>query len=154
MEDRHTTGGRAHPYSQYRLEYETKFRALADAELTTAFNSGTCIDAWNFARAALADALFAEFERRGFDWSVIGNEQVRSLKYCVLLVDKTFYRLTSFEYSFVQSLLERYFQSQRCIHQKSLVELVAFDDSTILYRLTGNTEIMRISVKDVVLKVR
>ncbi|MFM9007401.1 MAG: hypothetical protein ACKORE_02340, partial [Bacteroidota bacterium] len=136
-ENINNTNGKHHPYTHYLQEYEARFRSLSDAELTAAFNSATGIRAWNFARAAQMDALIEEFERRRLDWSVIGNEHARSLKYCVFLIGKSFYRLTSVDYCAVHELLERYLNHNSRTKNLTSVELLAYDNSTILYRLKG-----------------
>ncbi len=61
---------------------------MSDAELVEAFNKDVGNPGWVSARAAYWTALRDEFDRRGFDYSSVGNAAEISLATKVKLIDK------------------------------------------------------------------
>ena len=72
-------------YKQYKKE----FKSLTDEELIELFNEEAGKQGWTSSRASFIAALHHEFNRRGFDYSAIGNSVSLSIKHKIKLVGKT-----------------------------------------------------------------
>ncbi|MEK7473308.1 MAG: hypothetical protein AAB668_01070 [Patescibacteria group bacterium] len=62
-----------------QYDFIERFKAMSDAELVEAFNKEVGNPGWVSARAEYLTVLHREFDERGFDYSVIGNEGGLSL---------------------------------------------------------------------------
>ena len=72
-------------YKQFKKE----FKSLSDEELIELFNEEAGKQGWVSARASFLAAIHNEFDRRGFDYSAIGDSVSLSLKHKIKLVGKT-----------------------------------------------------------------
>jgi len=70
-------------------EFKKRFKSLSDEEVIELFNKEVGKPGWVTARASYLAALHYEFNRRGFDYSVIGDFASLSLKHKIKLVGKT-----------------------------------------------------------------
>lgn len=95
------------PY-QYKQEYIELLKSLSDIELIKRFNAQVGIRTWGIARQGYINALRFEIERRGIDFSLIGNENYLSFKYAVCLKDNKLYRIGDLPENEVQKLLQDY----------------------------------------------
>ena len=55
------------------LEFQERFNAMSDEQLIDAFNSDVGKHGWVSARASFHTALHEEFEKRHYDYSIIGG---------------------------------------------------------------------------------
>lgn len=60
----------------------------SDKNLVARFNKEVGNKGWGSARAELLAAIRQEFERRGLDYTEIGDEKTLSLRNPVILIDK------------------------------------------------------------------
>lgn len=66
------------PQEHYET-FKAQFRLLGDEEIIDAFNRQIGNTGWRSARGAYLGALGSEFERRGFDYSLVGSNGGLSL---------------------------------------------------------------------------
>ena len=71
-----------------REEYRKLFSQMADEELIESFNNDACKQGWVSARGFLLSAIHHEFEKRGFDYSVLEDRNRLSLGHRVKLTGK------------------------------------------------------------------
>ena len=64
----------------YYKEYQAKLGAVSDEELIQLFNNEVGNKGWGTARASFLAAVHKEFEKRGFDFSIIGDATNLSFK--------------------------------------------------------------------------
>ncbi len=72
-------------YESFRLQ----FHAMSDKQLIDAFNHEVGNDGWVSARASYLVALGNEFQRRGYDYSAVGDETRLSFRRKVKLENHT-----------------------------------------------------------------
>jgi hypothetical protein len=74
-------------------EWHAKFKAdlagASDEQLIASFNRETGHNGWTSTRGAYLKALHEEFDRRGFDYSCIGDSRSLSFSRRIRLVGKT-----------------------------------------------------------------
>jgi hypothetical protein len=76
--------------STSQIQYESfleDLKVLTDQEIIQAFNKEVGNTGWVSARGSYLAAIRKEFERRSFDYSLIGNERSLSLVSSVKLKD-------------------------------------------------------------------
>ena len=73
---------------QQQQEYRQRFEEKSDEELIDAFNREVGNSGWGTARATYLCELHRAFERRGFDYSAIGDASGFSLKQKIRLEGK------------------------------------------------------------------
>ena len=61
-------------------EYLERFEKLNTQAIVDMFNKEVGVEGWTSSRATYLAAIHGEFERRGIDYSVIGNKEGMSLK--------------------------------------------------------------------------
>ncbi len=137
------------PYEQELAYWKKNFRALTEEELIRTFNSSTGIRAWNLSRAAQCDALIHEFERRDWDYSVLGDRYRLSLKTCVVLQANTLYRFTQLPLDEAYALLVKHLADVCQAHPA--IQLIEYDDERITYRLDVSDPVCIVSLKDLLL---
>ena len=69
-------------------EYLEQFKEITDEELIRRFNEQVGVRGWVSARGAYVAAIHVEFDRRGFDYSLIGDSISLSFKNKIKLVGK------------------------------------------------------------------
>jgi hypothetical protein len=72
----------------YFEEYAQKLSTISDLELIEKFNLEVGNNGWGTARASYLAAIHQEFNRRGFDYSQIGNVKELSFKNKIELIEK------------------------------------------------------------------
>jgi hypothetical protein len=137
------------PYEQELAYWKKNFRALTDDELIRTFNSSTRIRAWNRSRAAQCNALIHEFERRGWDYSVLGDRYRFSLKTCVVLRNTSLFRFTQLPLDEAFALLVKHLADVCQAHPA--IHLIEYNDERIAYRLDVSDPVCIVSLKDLLL---
>jgi hypothetical protein len=69
-------------------DYMKRFNTYSDEEIIEVFNSEVECIGWVSARASFLGALHKQFDRRNFDYSLIGDERSLSFKYHIYLKNK------------------------------------------------------------------
>ena len=72
---------------KYKQHYLNEFKYLTDQELAEKFNSKAGIRYFNFAIQGFMNAMREEFERRGLDYSAIGNKMSMSYANKIKILD-------------------------------------------------------------------
>ena len=72
---------------KYKQHYLNEFKYLTNQELAETFNSKVGIRYFNFAIQGFMSAMCEEFERRGLDYSTIGNKMSMSYANKIKILD-------------------------------------------------------------------
>jgi hypothetical protein len=69
-------------------EFLERFGQISDEELVQLFNKEVGNQGWGTARASFLTAIHHEFDKRGFDYSEIGDSDTLSFKNLISLTNK------------------------------------------------------------------